>query len=59
MKDGIKENILAARYLNSVSKGENAFELAHTLEANLMKKKPQPFKVPEYIAEAIEWILNK
>jgi len=54
-----REHILAARYLNSVSKGENAFELAHTLEANLMKEKPQTFKVPEYIAEAIEWILNK
>ncbi|NMO95816.1 ATP-dependent nuclease [Paenibacillus lemnae] len=54
-----REHILAARYLNSVSKGENAFELAHTLEANLLKEEPQPFKVPKYIAEAIEWILKK
>jgi putative ATP-dependent endonuclease of OLD family len=54
-----KKAIICSRYLNSIGKGENALELAYTLEDNLGKKgKPeyQSFNVPEYIKKAIEWI---
>lgn len=54
-----KKAIIAARYLNSVGKGENAFELACILEENLTKKGSsnyQEFIVPAYIKDAIEWI---
>ncbi len=33
-----KKALIASRYLNSVGKGENALELAYTLEENLNKK---------------------
>ncbi len=67
IKDGITANIswdddekkkavIAARYLNSVSKGESALELAYSLEENLRKKTPESFNVPGYIKDAIEWI---
>lgn len=48
--------IIAARYLNSVSKGENAFELANKLEANFNTTPRPEFVVPNYIKKAIEWI---
>jgi putative ATP-dependent endonuclease of OLD family len=51
--------IIAARYLNSVGKGENALELAYTLEENFNKKETpeyQEFVVPDYIKQAITWI---
>ena len=51
--------IIAARYLNSVGKGENALELAYVLEENLQKKDTSnyyDFIVPEYIKKAIVWI---
>lgn len=51
-----KKAIIAARYLNSVSKGENALELAYALEENQKKEEPEPFHVPDYIKEAIKWI---
>jgi len=68
--DGIESNtiwtndqkckaIIASRYLNSVAKGENALELAYSLEKNLTRKETpeyQEFVVPEYIRKAIEWI---
>ena len=53
------KSIIAARYLNSVGKGENALELAYVLEENLMKKGTAEYKeftVPDYIKDAIEWI---
>jgi len=48
--------IIAARYLNSVSKGENAFELANRLEANFNTTPRPEFNIPIYIKKAIEWI---
>ena len=51
--------IIAARYLNSVGKGENALELAYILEENYLKKETAEYKeihIPEYIKEAIAWI---
>lgn len=54
--DNKKKALIAARYLNSVGKGENALELAHVLEENFKKETPEPFIVPDYISKAIEWI---
>jgi putative ATP-dependent endonuclease of the OLD family len=54
-----KKAIIAARYLNSVGKGENALELAYVLEENLSKKGGPDYKtfvVPKYIEDAITWI---
>ena len=51
-----KKAIIAARYLNSVGKGENALELSYTLENNLLEKTPMTFNVPIYIKKAIEWV---
>lgn len=67
IKDGITANttwlekdkkkaIIAARYLNSVGKGENALELAYALKENREKETPVSFNVPDYIKDAIEWI---
>ena len=50
-----KKHLFAARYLNSLSKGENAFELANELANNLPKNNAK-FNVPKYIEEAIIWI---
>lgn len=58
-EDEKKKAIIAARYLNSVEKGENALELAYVLKENLDKKGTedfQTFNVPGYIAKAIEWM---
>lgn len=55
-EDEKKKAIIASRYLNSVGKGENALELAYTLEKNLQKDTPEAFNVPSYISEAIVWI---
>lgn len=54
-----KKALIASRYLNSVGKGENALELASVLKDNLELKNQdeyQEFIVPEYIANAIEWV---
>lgn len=52
-----KKAIIASRYLNSVEKGENAFELSYVLKDNLSgKREREEFTVPQYIQEAIEWI---
>ena len=51
--------IIASRYLNSVTKGENALELAYALEDNLNKKGKEDFQdfvVPTYINDALVWI---
>lgn len=50
------EHLIASRYLNSIQKGENAYELAKALEENLQKKNSAKFKVPNYIKEAIAWV---
>ena len=55
--DEKKKAIIAARYLNSVGKGENALELCYALQENLNKKETADFKefvVPPYIQSAIE-----
>ncbi|MBP1970761.1 putative ATP-dependent endonuclease of OLD family [Virgibacillus natechei] len=55
-KSDDKKHLLAARYLNSIDKGENAYELAQALEENFNKGNKANFKVPEYIGEAVKWI---
>lgn len=47
--------LLASRYLNSVSKGGNAIEVAAKLEENLLSKNPDSFVVPSYLENAINW----
>ena len=49
-------HLIASRYLNSVSKGLHALELALTLDANLVEASPQKFAVPTYISEAVNWV---
>ncbi len=51
-----KKHLIASRYLNSLSKGENAYELAQILQYNLEKDNPVNFKTPVYIKQAIDWI---
>jgi len=50
--------IIAARYLNSVGKGENALELAIALQSNFEEKDPlkkETFVLPKYLGDAIDW----
>jgi predicted ATP-dependent endonuclease of OLD family len=50
--------IIAARYLNSVGKGENALELAIALQSNFEEKeacKRETFILPTYLGNAIDW----
>ena len=56
-----KKALIASRYLNSISKGENALELCKLLEENFLQdeKDKQKFNVPPYIKEAFEWLLLK
>lgn len=57
--DDKRAAIIASRYLNSVTKGENALELAYALEENLNKRGRedyQDFDVPTYIKNALGWI---
>lgn len=51
----LKKHLIAARYLNSLSKGKNAYDLAHALKLNLPENK-YDFKVPKYISNAIGWL---
>ncbi|MNW41354.1 recombination protein F [compost metagenome] len=53
-----REHLIASRYLNSIKKGENAYELAAALEDNLGKKNNINFKVPTYIKDAIVWVCS-
>ena len=55
-----RKALLASRYLNSVSKGSNALELNVALMANLEKPEAEKidFHVPQYIAEALTWLLS-
>lgn len=51
-----KRAVIAARYLNSIGKGENALELSYNLKDNLQKKgtsEYKEFQVPAYIKQAI------
>lgn len=47
--------LIAARYLNSLSKGGNALETASKLEENLQKPVSEHFSVPSYLSDAITW----
>jgi len=60
-----KRAVFAARYLASVGKGENALELANSLEANLLlplgmpsndEVTRKPFTIPSYLSDSISWI---
>lgn len=55
-----RKALLASRYLNSVSKGSNALELNVALMANLEKPEADriEFHVPQYIADALTWLLS-
>jgi putative ATP-dependent endonuclease of the OLD family len=59
-KDEIKKHIIAGRYLNSISKGEAAQELAYVISLNnndiTSKTKENKIECPDYIKEAIQWI---
>ena len=48
--------LIASRYLNSVSKGENALELNVALMANLESPNREQFEVPQYIKDAFAWL---
>lgn len=51
------KHIIAARYLNSIKKGEVAQELSFIISNNMEEKdKKIDFQVPTYISEAIKWI---
>ena len=56
-----KKHLIAARYLSSVGKGENALELCLALEENYEledgDKNKKIFNVPPYIHEALKWLL--
>jgi putative ATP-dependent endonuclease of OLD family len=53
-----RKHLIASRYLNSIQKGENAYDLAVALEDNYSKKNSANFKVPDYIREAITWVCS-
>lgn len=55
-----RKALLASRYLSSVSKGSNALELNVALMNNLDKpqKDRAEFHVPQYIVEALTWLLS-
>lgn len=55
-----KKALLAARYLNSVGKGENALELSIALRDNRAKQEAErkDFTVPQYIEDALTWLLQ-
>ncbi|MCQ4922239.1 AAA family ATPase [Tissierella carlieri] len=61
----IAKHIIAARYLNSIKKGEVAQELSYAISVNIQNKNSVDSKVkstafnfvtPMYISEAIKWI---
>lgn len=58
--DDKKKALLAARYLNSVGKGENALELSIASRENLTKQwsERKDFIIPQYIKEALAWLLK-
>lgn len=55
-----RKALLASRYLNSISKGSNALELNVTLMDNLEKPEVErkEFHVPQYIIDALKWLLS-
>lgn len=61
-EDEKKRHLVAARYLSSVGKGENALELCLALEDNYDlpegAAEKKSFTVPPYIHQALEWLLR-
>jgi predicted ATP-dependent endonuclease of OLD family len=59
-EDEKKKALVASRYLNSVDKGENALELCNILAGNFLlpENERKTFVVPQYIKDAIEWLLQ-
>src|SRR5699024_344094 len=53
-KKALKSQIIAHRYLMSVSKGETAQELADVIQTSEYNE----IQIPQYIKEAINWILK-
>ena len=49
--------IFASRYLNSISKGEYALELAVKLKENI-KRKEKILCIPKYLTDAIHWVCD-
>lgn len=60
--DEKRRHLIAARYLSSLSKGENALELCLALEENYElnadDERKKTFNVPQYIHNALEWLLR-
>ena len=60
--DEKRRHLIAARYLSSLSKGENALELCLALEENYElnadDERKKTFNVPNYIHNALEWLLR-
>lgn len=60
--DEKRRHLIAARYLSSLSKGENALELCLALEENFEldagDERKKTFNVPPYIHNALEWLLR-
>lgn len=60
--DEKRRHLIAARYLSSLSKGENALELCLALEENFEldadDERRKTFNVPHYIHNALEWLLR-
>ncbi|WP_298785417.1 ATP-dependent endonuclease [uncultured Marinococcus sp.] len=52
--DKLKRNLIADRYLSSISKGEAAQEITYVISSERIEK--QDIVIPKYIEEAIEWI---
>lgn len=55
-----KKALMASRYLNSIGKGENALDLAIALKENieLPASDKKSFNVPQYIQDALSWLLK-
>lgn len=61
-EDEKRRHLIAARYLSSLDKGENALELCLALEENFEleagNEHKKIFNVPPYIHNALEWLLR-
>ena len=61
-EDEKRRHLIAARYLSSLDKGENALELCLALEENFELEAGNEYKkifnVPPYIHNALEWLLR-
>lgn len=53
-----RDGLIAARYLSSVNKGENALDLANKI-LDLPSEEKAKINIPTYIEDAISWLLKK